>query len=69
MSEPSIKPPRLPWTSFAGCQKHIVVEMGRTIFFLELKVNFNSTVNGIHTLTIHVNNVPFEFEIAMDRSC
>ena len=48
---------------------HFAVRMGRTIFYLEFKVNLHTTENGVHIMTVYVNNVPFEFRIAMDRSC
>ena len=69
MAVKGIKPARSPEPCSGNRDIHFVVKMGRTIFYLEFKVNLHTTENGVHIMTIYMNNVPFEFRIAMDRSC
>ena len=43
--------------------------MSRTIFYFEVKINFHHTDDGVHLMTVYLNNVPFDFALPMNRSC
>ena len=69
MAVKGIKPACSPEPCFRNRNIQLVVKMGRTIFFFDFRVNLHTTENGVHIMTIYVNSVPFEFQIAMDRTC